>query len=836
MAVPSAALLLLLLLLLCRLAPGWAGGGLAADLVVGQTAPLTGPEGEYGRRLARGLQLAFAEANAGGGVGGRNVTLVVLDDAHNVSRAVANARQLLTLHGATLLAGLFEAASLAAVLEMPEVAQRGVPIVGPYTGVTLVRVPFQEQVVNVRASMSDEIIAQGAFLVETLQVDRVACLYWDGESGQAALNILQGALAYVGKVLVSSAMVQRGTTNMSAAVESIVGNDARPQAIVIATLQAQTLAFLQAFRQHPLADPDCFFLLLSHSLTPSALRRVPGEVWPNLHVFQTVPVATDDEVAITQRVAQLCRDAGETSDALLLEGYVAGRLIVAVLRGIQGGNYTGPAFLDQLYSARLFIIDGLTVGLYSRDYPGCAASLCACNTGLRDVFLGEVTASGILVPNMKASHGENTFRYPITQCACDFADQIHPTLAYAQLVPRDDPLGRAIALEIADGIQVAMDEANEAHMFGHREFGLLQVEYSGDPAAALRAAGDRYPLLGLLGSVVPSAADLRSNIPTFATYETGVHAQEDPFDGLDLRVQPSTPFELMALASFAVQTPNCPIHLRAPMTSAGAAQLDLMLRSVHSQQARPTSSRAYKVGEAPFSDIASGCVLLVGDDAAVQQWYVGLEAKPLVYVLTLSSIAARLRAANATALVSPAANRFRFPTLFRYLSDDTTRNGTKSDSWLFGHVSLELTSQALRAGPGHQPYTTSQDLLDAWYQTKLLGFEGTFFGPYLAARCTFPGEEDCECANGARTVTMRSLASRNLGLTYTTKSCQVQYQPLAVPADKTWILITGIVAGIGGAALLSVGVWAAVFRGRRNNRAAPKDPAQPFCVLFTDIQ
>lgn len=223
MAVPSAALLLLLLLLLCRLAPGWAGGGAAADLVVGQTAPLTGPEGEYGRRLARGLQLAFAEANAGGGVGGRgpggarpltatqlrfkegsppqagwgvgpfcppeyynlrrravgdpekiskgnlagstgaarkqtgktnktvtrdtralwrpartptatNVTLVVLDDAHNVSRAVANARQLLTLHGATLLAGLFEAASLAAVLEMPEVAQRGVPIVGPTQG------------------------------------------------------------------------------------------------------------------------------------------------------------------------------------------------------------------------------------------------------------------------------------------------------------------------------------------------------------------------------------------------------------------------------------------------------------------------------------------------------------------------------------------------------------------------------------------------------------------------------------------------------------------------------------------------------------------------------
>eukprot|EP00667_Euglena_gracilis_P001995 EG_transcript_1997 len=48
--------------------------------------------------------------------------------------------------------------------------------------------------------------------------------------------------------------------------------------------------------------------------------------------------------------------------------------------------------------------------------------------------------------------------------------------------------------------------------------------------------------------------------------------------------------------------------------------------------------------------------------------------------------------------------------------------------------------------------------------------------------------------------------------------------------------------GLGGALVgvfLLVGLflpWYVRHRGKRNNRAAPKDPAQPFCIVFTDIQ
>eukprot|EP00668_Euglena_longa_P047802 GGOE01064703.1.p1 GENE.GGOE01064703.1~~GGOE01064703.1.p1 ORF type:complete len:1199 (-),score=364.34 GGOE01064703.1:460-3975(-) len=808
------------------------------DIVIGQTAPLTGSEGEYGQRLSRGLQLAFAEANAMGGIGGRNITLKVLDDAHNTTRAVENVRQLLTTHRAMLLAGLFEAASLSAVLAMDEVSQHVVPIVGPYTGVALAREPFRDQVINVRASTSDEVIAQGAFLVETLQVRRVACVYWASPSGHAALGVLQGSLAYTGKALVSSAAFRHpvDSADVAAAIQAIVGNSSRPQAIVLATLHTQTLAFLTAYWQHPLADPRCYFLLLSQSLTPSFAQNLNHAIWPNLHIFQTVPTANDDEVDIIQRVRRLCSSTGDTSDTLLIEGYVTGRLIVDVLRGIRGDNFTGAAFLDEVYSARLFVIDGLTLGLYSRSFPGCSASLCACNGGLRDVFLAEVTSTGTLTPNTKASHGENSFRYPITQCTCSFADQIHPTLAFAQLIPADDAVGRAIALEIGDGITVAMEEANEAQMFGHRELHLIQVEYSGVPILAVQALTYRYPLLAILGSVVPSALALRSDMPTIATYEMALHRNEDAFAIGDLRVQPSTPLELMALASFAVEMPNCPIHLRAPMTEDGRALLALMLKSVHTFQVQPASQRLYSEAEVPFSDIVSGCVLLVATDTAAHRWLAAMEALPQVSVLTLSWTGARMLAANATVRDAVAAGRFLYSTLFQHLSDDTTRNGTKSDSWLFGHVSLELASQALRSSGGLRPDAGPQDLLTAWYQTKLLGFEGTFFGPYLSAQCVDAEEEDCECSNGARTFSLRSLTTRSLGYTYSSKPCYVQYVPLEGAPDRTWVVVASVVASVGGAGLVLVGMWVVAVRGRRNNRTAPKDPARPFCILFTDIQ
>ena len=81
---------------------GAAGG---SPIVIGGTSDLSAQFSTNGRGLQAGLQIAVDAVNKDGGIGGRQVKLVFLDDAAQVSRGVANATQLITQEGAIVIAG-----------------------------------------------------------------------------------------------------------------------------------------------------------------------------------------------------------------------------------------------------------------------------------------------------------------------------------------------------------------------------------------------------------------------------------------------------------------------------------------------------------------------------------------------------------------------------------------------------------------------------------------------------------------------------------------------------------------------------------------------------------
>jgi len=79
--------------------PGALAGGSSTpgvtptSILLGGTAPLTGPESAYAP-VARGAQAYFAYVNARGGVDKRRVTYKVLDDAYDPSKTIQATRQL----------------------------------------------------------------------------------------------------------------------------------------------------------------------------------------------------------------------------------------------------------------------------------------------------------------------------------------------------------------------------------------------------------------------------------------------------------------------------------------------------------------------------------------------------------------------------------------------------------------------------------------------------------------------------------------------------------------------------------------------------------------------
>ncbi|MDE0624790.1 MAG: ABC transporter substrate-binding protein [Bryobacterales bacterium] len=69
--------------------------GVSEDRVLfGQSAVFSGPNGQLGMDFRIGVLAAFGEANAGGGVHGRRLELLSIDDFYDPAVAVANTRRL----------------------------------------------------------------------------------------------------------------------------------------------------------------------------------------------------------------------------------------------------------------------------------------------------------------------------------------------------------------------------------------------------------------------------------------------------------------------------------------------------------------------------------------------------------------------------------------------------------------------------------------------------------------------------------------------------------------------------------------------------------------------
>jgi branched-chain amino acid transport system substrate-binding protein len=65
-----------------------------APIRIGQSAPASGPSQDLGLEMRRGIQLAFDAQNAAGGIRGRKLELVFLDDQYTPAVAETNAREL----------------------------------------------------------------------------------------------------------------------------------------------------------------------------------------------------------------------------------------------------------------------------------------------------------------------------------------------------------------------------------------------------------------------------------------------------------------------------------------------------------------------------------------------------------------------------------------------------------------------------------------------------------------------------------------------------------------------------------------------------------------------
>src|ERR1043166_5640874 len=178
--------------------------GVSADAITfGQAAVLEGPASALGQGMRTGIQAAFDEVNARGGVAGRKLKLISRDDGYEPDRAIAQTKKLIGEDKVFALIGPVGTPTSAAAQPIATAAH--VPFIGPFTGAGFLRNPKLENVINVRASYGAETEAWIKHLTEDLKVRKIAIFYQDDAFGRAGLDGVKAAMGKRGLELAGEA-------------------------------------------------------------------------------------------------------------------------------------------------------------------------------------------------------------------------------------------------------------------------------------------------------------------------------------------------------------------------------------------------------------------------------------------------------------------------------------------------------------------------------------------------------------------------------------------------------------------------------------------------------
>ena len=326
-------------------------------VVLGQSAPFTGPAAQLGIQFYQGAKLLFDQNNALPGA--RRVEIKFLDDGYEPDRCVANTKKLIDDDVFALFGYIGTPTSLAA---LPLAVKDKVPFIAPFTGAMSLREPFQRNVFHLRASYNDET----ALIVKQLThlgLAKIAVFYQNDAYGKAGLDGVTLALAQQNLKPVAQATVERNSVDVAAAVKALVA--ARPDAVVQISAYKSCAAFIREARK---AGYGGTFYNVSFVGT-QALADELGKDGAGVVVSQVVPSPYNSANAITREFSEAVRKAGAGNiNYSSLEGYLAAKVLAEGLRRAPGRGVSRDGLIAGLESIEHQQFGGFDVSFSARNH------------------------------------------------------------------------------------------------------------------------------------------------------------------------------------------------------------------------------------------------------------------------------------------------------------------------------------------------------------------------------------------------------------------------------------------------------------------------------------
>lgn len=301
-------------------------------IVLGMTTALSGPAQSLGRGMKLGMEAYFARVNRGGGVHGREITLITMDDGYVPDAAARNMVSLIDEE--EVLAVLGNVGTPTAKVTVPIATEKKTLLFGAFTGAGLLRpTPPERYVINYRASYRQETAAMVRGLLEQgILPYRIAIFSQDDAYGNAGYTgVLRGLeeAGYAHGYRLAHGRYERNTVDVEEGLLEILEAPVEPQAVIMIGAYAACAKFIRIAKR---ALPNTIFLNVSF-VGSTALKNALGEDSEGVVITQVVPHFAGDLPLTVDYRRDLLQFAPDAEHGFVsLEGYIVARIFVEGLR------------------------------------------------------------------------------------------------------------------------------------------------------------------------------------------------------------------------------------------------------------------------------------------------------------------------------------------------------------------------------------------------------------------------------------------------------------------------------------------------------------------------
>jgi branched-chain amino acid transport system substrate-binding protein len=329
-------------------------------ILLGQTVGVTGTVAGPVKEMNEGANAYFSKINKEGGVHGRKIEMLVLDDKFDPKLTLANAETLIKKEG---VFALFQGRGTPHTQGiLPLLEANNVPLVAPSTGADTFHTPVNRYLFNVRAKYQDEVVKAVEHFA-TIGINAIGILHVDDAFGQDGLEGFKKAMAARKLTPVTITKFARVQPDYNAAAAEVI--KAGPTALIVVSSAKNTAEVIKTIRSQ---GSQMLIMTMSNNSSESFVKDL-GPAGNGVVVSQITPAPHLLTTQLGQEFKLAAKASGATVSYAAMEGFINAKVMVEGLKRA-GPKLTREGFLRAMESMRRVDFGGLMVTYGPDDHTG----------------------------------------------------------------------------------------------------------------------------------------------------------------------------------------------------------------------------------------------------------------------------------------------------------------------------------------------------------------------------------------------------------------------------------------------------------------------------------